>query len=462
MGIFDRKPNVEKLEAKKDVEGLIRALQYKKDYNVRVKAADALGEIGDERAVVSLIKALEDNYIDVEKGAAAALAKIGDVRAIEPLIEGLTNPVAINVSAAASALVKIGEPAVEPLIRALLIRVLEGSKWSYRSHGRGKIVDVLGKIGGARAIESLIQVLKDNDSGVQASAASALGEIGDARAIEPLIQALNISYFGVQASAVSALVKIGEPAVEPLVQMLMIDEPGEVYEVSEALDKLGWRPMNDTERVHWLIAQRAWNELAELGELGVEAVELLIQSLKVENEGVRERAFLTLEKIAENSKTSEMLGKIKDERAVEILIEALKDENVHVRNASVISLGNFKDERAVEPLLGALGDEDGHVSDDAVSALSKFKLDERAVEPLVEALNSYRQPGRKVGLWGSTVHNIVVILGEIGDELAVKPLNRIMSLGEVPYYPWSPADDYIDVCTPAKEALEKIQKRKVR
>ena len=59
MGIFDfllGPPDVENLKAKKDVEGL---LKYKKDNDVREKAAAALGEIGDERAVGPLTHALK-------------------------------------------------------------------------------------------------------------------------------------------------------------------------------------------------------------------------------------------------------------------------------------------------------------------------------------------------------------------------------------------------------------------
>ena len=32
MGIFERKLNVEKLKEKKDIKGLIKALNYKKEY----------------------------------------------------------------------------------------------------------------------------------------------------------------------------------------------------------------------------------------------------------------------------------------------------------------------------------------------------------------------------------------------------------------------------------------------
>ena len=44
-------PNVKELESKGDVEGLIKALGYKKDRQVQFGAARALGKIGDARAV---------------------------------------------------------------------------------------------------------------------------------------------------------------------------------------------------------------------------------------------------------------------------------------------------------------------------------------------------------------------------------------------------------------------------
>lgn len=50
----------------------------------------------------------------------------------------------------------------------------------------------LGKIGDARAVEPLIQALKeDSDWSVRHEAVEALGEIGDAREIEPLAATLD-------------------------------------------------------------------------------------------------------------------------------------------------------------------------------------------------------------------------------------------------------------------------------
>jgi len=51
------KPNVEKMKAEKDVEGLIKALEDE-DWDVRRKAAEALGEIKNAKAVESLTQAL--------------------------------------------------------------------------------------------------------------------------------------------------------------------------------------------------------------------------------------------------------------------------------------------------------------------------------------------------------------------------------------------------------------------
>ena len=82
------KPNVEKLKARWDVEGLIKALNHR-DYKVRTKAAEALGEMKAKEAVNALIKALKDENSEVRKAATYALGRIGDEKAIKPLVEAL-------------------------------------------------------------------------------------------------------------------------------------------------------------------------------------------------------------------------------------------------------------------------------------------------------------------------------------------------------------------------------------
>ncbi len=86
MGLF--KPNVEKMRAEDDVEGLIKALGRNDDIRVAGVVEDALGEIG-HRTTEPFIEALRDKDSGVRSGAAWILGNIKDARAQEPLIEAL-------------------------------------------------------------------------------------------------------------------------------------------------------------------------------------------------------------------------------------------------------------------------------------------------------------------------------------------------------------------------------------
>ncbi|MBI3609769.1 MAG: HEAT repeat domain-containing protein [Nitrospirae bacterium] len=77
------KPNIGILKARKDIEGLIKAVSYRKDLDIRKSAIRALGEIGDKRAVALLVPMVE-NY-DVREVAIKALGKLGDKRAVKVL-----------------------------------------------------------------------------------------------------------------------------------------------------------------------------------------------------------------------------------------------------------------------------------------------------------------------------------------------------------------------------------------
>lgn len=82
----------DRLKANKDVDGLIKSLEYpdmsyyRRGYN-REKAAAALGEIGDGRAVESLVSLLRAKEPLVCKAAVESLGKIRSVHVIESLIK---------------------------------------------------------------------------------------------------------------------------------------------------------------------------------------------------------------------------------------------------------------------------------------------------------------------------------------------------------------------------------------
>jgi HEAT repeat protein len=158
------------------VEPLAKALRDG-DWQVREVAIEALGQVGSP-AVETLIKLLRD--WDVRKYAILSLGKIRDERVLEPLMQQLRNDEfkddAIN------ALVELGEPAVPLLIAALTDK---------DEMVRKQAVLGLGRIKNAQAIDPLIAMLQDRDWFTRLTAAAALESIGDDRgreAIKPLLK----------------------------------------------------------------------------------------------------------------------------------------------------------------------------------------------------------------------------------------------------------------------------------
>jgi len=199
-------PNTEELKRKRDVKGLIEALSYKENAEVRKQAAKALGEIGDSQAVEPLIAALKD---EARLYAAKALGEIGDPRAVDPLIAALKVESQWTREAAAEALGKIGDPrAVKPLIATAINR---DEEWGWVCEAAARALVQIG----APAVEPLIAALKDENKDTRLCAAKALGLIGDSRALEPLIAALEDKDGEVQQAAICVLEKLQNPrAVE--------------------------------------------------------------------------------------------------------------------------------------------------------------------------------------------------------------------------------------------------------
>jgi len=207
------------------------------DEQVRVNAVAALGQIGDASAIESLIAVLDDLDEDVRVNAVVALGQIGDASAIESLIAVLDDLDEDVRRSAAEVLGQIGDArVVEPLIT-----ILSDPEWIVRS----SVANALGHIRDARAIEPLIAALREPDADVRHRTAVALGKIGNARAVEPLIAALHDPDVSVSSSAAYALGKISDArAVEPLIGLLsnalQVNLFERVYDIaSEALENIG-------------------------------------------------------------------------------------------------------------------------------------------------------------------------------------------------------------------------------
>lgn len=102
------RPYYNLFQEKKDVAGLIKVLKVEKYWFARKKTAEALGTMGDPKAVEPLLAALKDENGDVRWKAVIALGEIGDKRAIDSLSETLEHEESYTVrKAAKEALEKI-------------------------------------------------------------------------------------------------------------------------------------------------------------------------------------------------------------------------------------------------------------------------------------------------------------------------------------------------------------------
>lgn len=138
-------------------------------WRMRLAACEALGEIGDLRAVEPLEKALEDSVFLVRKGAVFGMVKIGNPQSIEALIRVLQDDSYTVRHPATEALVKFGKSSIPFLIKTLHER---------DPLSRSLACVALGKIGDPRVTKSLKRMLKDEDWGVRLSAGESLRNLG--------------------------------------------------------------------------------------------------------------------------------------------------------------------------------------------------------------------------------------------------------------------------------------------
>lgn len=218
--------------------------------------------------------------------------------------------------------------------------------------------------------EFLGKKLQSADAEERREAVIDLGRSG-AAAVPLLFRALGDTDWRVRKTAVEALVHLGGPGVTTqLIKTLSLhDNAGARNAAIEAL-------------VH----------------IGTGAVEELLPMLGDTDADVRK--FIV-----------DILGDIRDSRAVPGLIAALNDTDENIRVASAEALGKVRDPRAVEALLACLQRTDlGWLDYAAAEALGEIG-DERALGPLMTALGriTLREP-------------VLEALGKIGNENALAPL----------------------------------------
>ena len=271
------------------VNPLTQALKHNHPF-IRRGAVQALGIMGESRAVPNLIDALKDADPWVRHEAAVALGRVGDPHAVAPLIESLNDPLEHVRMAAMATLCSLGQASISPLIQALVDKNEDVSR---------RAALALATIG-EHSVEPLIAALSSQNPGIRKEAASVLGQIGNTTAIPALIDTLTDPDRAVRIDVVKALAALGVPVIAPLMQVF---REGDVRTRTGAMEAL------------WMLGQPATTPL--------------IMVLKDDQSDVRKRAAL-------------LLGEIGDQKAADHLTGLLSDENVSVRREAFEALEMIK------------------------------------------------------------------------------------------------------------------------
>lgn len=173
----------------------------------------------------------------------------------------------------------------------------------------------------------------------------------------------------------------------------------------------------------------------DLGRLGHEAVPLLLKAIADPDWRVRKTAVEAVVALKGDEVIAGLIGMLSasdnagarnsaiealvhiGSDAVGQLISRLKTDDVDVRKFIVDILGEIRDPRAVPALIERLSDKDENICVAAAEALGKTR-DRRAVGPLLECLSRYDQ--------GWLDYAAAEALGEIGDESALGPLLKAL------------------------------------
>ncbi|MFW9923625.1 MAG: HEAT repeat domain-containing protein [Candidatus Thorarchaeota archaeon] len=177
------------------VAQLIKSLRNE-NWVTRMKAAEALGEIKNKKAVNPLIKLLRtDPQPSVREWAAIALGNIGSRKATKSLIYCMLQNENMEVRMeAATALGKIGN---KKSLNALLQAYQSDTNYNVRWMAASSIVKI-DEINSQEIIEDLTEnlmeiVTNEKDEMILGAAAKTLGEIGDEIAAKVLYKTMKIS-----------------------------------------------------------------------------------------------------------------------------------------------------------------------------------------------------------------------------------------------------------------------------
>lgn len=404
------------------VEPLINAIDYsaavadKEASRANGQIAEALGHIGDKRAMKSLLKLTRSRDQYTALAAVEALGHAGGKEAIKPLTDLIENPGVDNfiVKHAIEALGNIGDPSALPvLIKALfierrgvsfyreasfavfqmgdtaaplLIKILDGrdkdlmawakDKSIYPAAIYAKTAQVLGDLSDRRATGALMKRLgyESDDAQLELTvrmmAAESLGRIHALKArhaIEDLLKAEDVT---ARQTYSRALVLLGDPASAPALAHASMTGQGYPPRegAQEALARLG----GASDLARFDAATKLNNKLSTCtnwfeGDKKAIAANCKKLIKKYDDDVTRFRPMLVAAKDCK--------------RDGACWAKKLSDKNGRVREKAAWALAHLRDAKAIDPLLKAVKEDDLEARFAMIQALDELLFGDNDKKP---------------------------------------------------------------------------------
>ncbi|MDQ7822454.1 MAG: HEAT repeat domain-containing protein [Candidatus Eremiobacteraeota bacterium] len=477
--------NIDNLEKKKDIPGLVKVLNTHKDNATRQKAAFALSKVRDENGIPHLVSILEnkaepeklrsscalalgqfkneeaeivlikamktEESEEVRSGILQALADFNTPGSIKALVIAIGDKSARIKNSAGSSLGIANEAAAQCLYNALcnendqarlkaardigatknrkIIDIIAAFSRDPDSRVRKKAIQALGAFDSEAVIEPLRERLeKDEDENVSA-VFTALSRIKSDKLIDTYIEGLGRLSHTIRQSCINALCeRRTEKCVEAIIPLLK--DPNEAPElrvnIAKALGKVKGNISLDAllavlDTDHDALRTRVEESLAEMGHPDLAARLVVLASS--ENENVRRSVV-------------KIFGKIKKAHTADTLVDMLNDSSEEVRSHVVLNLGEFSVPKVIDSLSKILGDRSEKTAMRGSAARSLGRIaDERAIYPLLDALKDeeeYVRGSAAMALGAFKKGEVIESLGAaLNDRSELVRCYAVESLGQV-------------------------------
>ncbi|MFH1034736.1 MAG: HEAT repeat domain-containing protein [Pseudomonadota bacterium] len=313
-----------------DAPDLILALLEEDDRDLRIFAADIVGNVDSPGVSRALIRALADLDPNVRATAAISLGRRRESLAVPALIKALSDEQWVRFAA----------------------------------------IEALAAIGDTQALEPLLAVMREDDELAQASIAAALGSFVDPRAADCLLQALESARGALVPLLVNALLKTAtqdfiatlDPVLRERVVLGLVDSLEDPSDQVRADALKGLARMGETGAVYAILNLARRNQDPEVAGLILRALVAigapgpLMGAAGDHDPRVAEVAVAAL-------------GSLGGQDAAQALVKALEHPSSKVRRQAAQHLGALGCHQAVPCLEMALQDQDPRVQRESAQAL---------------------------------------------------------------------------------------------